>query len=338
MANIKLLTIHWGMSFGAVMQTYATCKLLERYGHNVSVLNLINPRLRRGYANFRSFLCAIMDFQFYMFKHQYFSNLGKKSYGLNYTDINNVDTIIVGSDQVWNRDISQPLELVYFLNEIKDVKKISLSSSFGKTVWSENPDYTSRVKELLNDFATLSVRENSGKEILEKVFNIKSTVLIDPTLAYGFFDDLILTDCPKKQIYTFFINNSSNYNDLVNVISNDRKLSVFKHSKISYYFKNGPRHRLTYLKNSSCILTDSFHGVAFSVIFRKEFFVFCGESSKFDRIQNLLSLLGLEDRFIHSEDDYKHRKKEIGKIDYNRVYKKLLEEQKRVEDFILKYI
>lgn len=337
MARIKLLTIHWGQSYGAVMQTYATCKLLEKHGHNVTVINIINPRLKWLYTKLRAFLCIIIAYQFLKFKKRYFSNFTNRCYNLKSTNLNDVDYAVVGSDQVWNRDITTPIDLSFFLKD-SSAKKVSLSSSFGKNVWAESSEYTLQVKELLNSFDALSVREHSGKEILENTFDLKSTVLVDPTLAYGYYDDLVLNNELKEHIYIFFVNKHSSYKDIVGSISAQTGLDVFKHTKFSYYFKNGPRHWLTYIKNSSCVITDSFHGVAFCVLFKKNFFVLCGETKKFDRVLNLLSLLGLEDRFISSIDDYEVRKKKIHDIDYVSVYQKLSVEQKKFRDFIDTYI
>ena len=247
------------------------------------------------------------------------------------------DAFITGSDQVWNRDITTPMDLQFFLKDCC-VKKVSLSSSFGKNVWTEDSEYTLQVKELLNSFDALSVREYSGKEILENTFGIESTVLVDPTLAYGNFEDLVLDNNPKKHIYTFFVNQISNYEKIVNEISAQTGLDVFRHTKFSYYLKNGPRHWLTYIKNSSCVITDSFHGVAFSVIFKKDFYVLCGEANKFDRVLNLLSLLGLEDRYISSIEEYEKKKNSICEINYEAVFHKLSVEQKRYGDFIQRYI
>ncbi|MBO5172488.1 MAG: polysaccharide pyruvyl transferase family protein [Bacteroidaceae bacterium] len=337
MARIKLLTIHWGQSYGAVMQTYATSKLLEKYGHNVTVINIINPRLKWLYTKLRAFLCIIIGYQFLRFKKRYFPNLTSRRYSLKSTNLNDVDYVVVGSDQVWNRDITTPMDLQFFLKDCC-VKKVSLSSSFGKNVWTEDSEYTLQVKELLNSFDALSVREYSGKEILEKTFGIESTVLVDPTLAYGNFEDLVLDNNPKKHIYTFFVNQISNYEKIVNEISAQTGLDVFRHTKFSYYLKNGPRHWLTYIKNSSCVITDSFHGVAFSIIFKKDFYVLCGEANKFDRVLNLLSLLGLEDRYISSIEEYEKKKNSICEINYEAVFHKLSVEQKRYGDFIQRYI
>lgn len=335
MAKINLLTIHWGLSFGAVLQTYATCKVLERHGHQVSVINIINPKQKKIYISIRSVLCSVMECQFYKFKRTYFPRLTKKMYRLDIRHLGTSDYTVIGSDQVWNRALTSPIELIYFADFDHNSKKISLSSSFGKEVWSEDEEYTYKVKLLLNKFSALSVREETGRILLETIFDKMSTVLIDPTLALENYDELILDNKQRRSIYTFFINRRPQYTKIVNYISESVDLPIFCHSKFTYYCKNSPQHWLTYIKNSSIIITDSFHGVVFSVLFEKQFFVLCGEEQKFTRIRNLLNLLELNNRFVSSIADYEKRKDDLmPKINYHKVKEILKTERKRFSDFI----
>lgn len=338
MAKINLLTIHWGMSYGAIMQTYATCKLLEESGHEVSVINIVHPRLRFFYTSIRAFFCFFVDVQFSLFKQRYFSNLTPKMYRINPRYLKTADYVIVGSDQTWNRNITSPLEFNYFVDFAPNVKKVSLSSSFGSSKWEENEEYTSRVKELLCQFDALSVREDSGKEILKNIFGLESMLLVDPTLAYGKYDDLLLYQRPNNQIYTFFVNERNQYEGIIEHVSRDLDIPIFKHSKMSYYFKNSPRHWLTYIKNSSVIITDSFHGLVFSILFQKDFFVLCGDEKKFTRIDSLLSLLGIRERYICSIEDYEARKETFYSINYTQIERILHDERLKYKSFIDKNI
>lgn len=138
MAKINLLTIHWGKCYGAVMQTYATCKLLEESGHEVHVINLIHPSTKKTYKRLRKWVDLFREFQFYLFKKKYFSNLTSKSYEILYNKLPSADYYAVGSDQVWNKDITDPFYLDYYLHFVPNrIKRISLSSSFGKTEWNQ---------------------------------------------------------------------------------------------------------------------------------------------------------------------------------------------------------
>lgn len=339
MANISLLTIHWGLSYGAIMQTYATVKLLEQKGHKVSVINLIHPSMRHFYFKLRSWLLLVMDCQFNLFKKRHFSNLTSKMYKIENEQLPDTDIFVVGSDQVWNRDLTSSLSLAFFVNFNNGAKRISLSSSFGKSKWEEDEHYTNTIKELLLRFDAVSVREDTGSHILLNTFGIESTWLIDPTLAYGQYDELLLDDRQRNDIYTFFVSNSSEYRNCANRIGRELGLPLFKHSKYSYYFKNSPQHWITYIKNASVVITDSFHGVAFSIIFNKQFFVLWGEESKSTRITSLLNLLGLGDRYIKSEDDYLARKDDLHRqIDYEAVNRILAAERCKYDEYLSQYI
>lgn len=335
MAIVNLLTIHWGRSYGAVMQTYATAKLLEKNGHDVTVINIIHPRLKFFYKRIRAFFYFFMDCQFSLFKHRYFPKLSRKMYRFTLEKFPVANYVVIGSDQVWNREITSPFDLLYYVNFDDKVKKVSLSSSFGKSEWNENYEYTKQVKTCLEKFSALSVREDTGNVILRDIFGLESTVLIDPTLAYADFDELLLNNKKKNQIFTFLFSNKQETKNIVNSISTDLNLPVFKHSKLSYYLNNGPRQWLTNICNSKYVITDSFHGLAFSIIFKKQFFVLCADEKKFTRLKSLLDLLGLQDRYIQSEEDYFQRKESLfDEIDFYSVDNKLRVEQEKYHSFI----
>lgn len=335
MAKVNLLTIHWGRSYGAVMQTYAASKLLEKNGHNVTVVNIIHPKEKRFYTKLRSFYYFFQDCQFSIFKHRFFPKLTRKMYGIVSAKLPSADYVVIGSDQVWNKDITFPIDIAYFVDFADKIKKVSLASSFGKSEWNADKKYTEKVKQHLSDFKAISVREDTGNEILNNVFGLQSTVLIDPTLAYADFEDLVLNRKKKEQIFTFLFSNKQETKDIVDAISKDLGLPIFKHSKLSFYLNNGPRRWLTNICNSSYIITDSFHGLAFSIIFKKPFFVLCADEKKFTRLKSLLDLLGLQDRYIQSEKDYLQRKGALfDAIDYNAVETKLHVEQERYNSFI----
>lgn len=334
MAEINLLTIHYGKCYGAVMQTYATCRLLESAGHSVNIINLINPSQRGQWKNLNFWKDCVREFQFWIFKHRYFSKMTHKGYSIDEINLPEADYTIVGSDQVWNRDITGVFGTTFFLDFVMD-SKVALSSSFGKSEWTEGAEYTRVVKGLLNGFKAISVREQSGVNILNNIFDIQSTNLVDPTLGYAKFDHLILNKNKKNQIFTFLLNDNSQAKELAQYIANSLKRPLFKHTGCTARFMNGPRHWLTRIYNSSYVITDSFHGLALSIIFHKQFYVFCASEAKFTRLHSLLKLLSLEDRYIKSTFDFDNRKEELMKaIDYNRVQKILKSEQDKYLSFI----
>lgn len=336
MARINLLTIHWGKCYGAVMQTYATCKLLEDAGHEVSVINLIHPSVKESYKRIRRWVDLYRELQFYLFKKKFFSPLTTKSYSVRYDKLPQADYYVVGSDQVWNRDITKPFYLDYFLQFVPDtVKRVSLSSSFGKQSWSEENEITDKVAQELNKFSAISVREDSGVEILHETFGILATQLPDPTIGYGKFEQLLPDRRKKHQLFTFLFRNTTETRAIVESCATELHVPVHKNNRFNIYIKNGPVDWLSNIANSEFIITDSFHGLALSLIFNKQFLVLCADEKKFTRLESLLRLVGLEDRYVKSLNDFETRKKELLRsIVYSNVNMAFDLERKRYNHFI----
>lgn len=336
MAKINLLTIHYGKCYGAVMQTYATCKLLEEQGHIVRVINIINPSQKRGNYHLSYWKDSIREFQFWLFKKRYFSQMTNKGYSICEIKLPESDVTVVGSDQVWNKDITGCFNGTFFLDFVaENENKVALSSSFGKELWCETDDYTNDVKKYLASFSAISVREYSGVQILKTKFDIEAINLLDPTLAYGKFCNLVLNKKRRKQIFLFLLKRSEDALKRASFISKDINVPLFSHTRFTSRFMNGPRHWLTRIFNSDYIITDSFHGLALSIIFQKQFFVFCADEKKFTRLYSLLKLLGLENRYIPSIEYYqKNRDILLEPIDYAKVNQILAMERNKYNAFI----
>ena len=339
MARINLLTIHYGQCYGAVMQTYATCRILEKAGHTVNVINIINPNQKGNWKLLSYWKECIREFQFWLFKKRYFPKLTNKAYNINDIHLPASDLTIVGSDQVWNRNITKEFGKIFYLDFVCNQPKVALSSSFGKAHWSEDSQYTNEVKQLLSQFKAISVREKTGVEILDQIFNLPSINLPDPTIGYGQFDDLVLNNRPLHKIFTFLLLRNDEALSIANAISEELHIPLYNPSKISSKIFNGPRHWLTRIKNSDYIITDSFHGLALSVIFKKQFFVLCADEAKFTRLQSLLQLLSLEERFIYDMEDFIQRKDIlIRPIDYKSVNTILSGIRHQYEEFLSRFI
>ena len=321
------------------MQTYATCKMLEQAGHTVHVINLINPEQKNNWKNIHYWKDCVRELQFYLFKKKYFSRLTNKAYSMNDIVLPKADITIVGSDQVWNRDITGCFGFSFFLDFANTKRKVALSSSFGKEHWDEEIGYTEKVKVLLSRFDMISVRELTGVKILKDVMGLDSVNLPDPTIGYGQFLDLTLNNKPIHQIFPFLLLDDEKAIRKADHISKALGIPLFKHTLISSRIQNGPKHWLTRIRNSDYIITDSFHGLALSLLFNKQFFVFCASEKKFTRLRSLLKLLSLEYRYIESIEDFDKRRDELlTPINYTEVNKILKEEQDSYRSFIRKMI
>jgi len=116
-------------------------------------------------------------------------------------------------------------------------------------------------------------------------------------------------------------------------------IPVYKNNRLNSYFRNGPIDWLSNIANSDFIITDSFHGLALSLLFNKQFIVLCADEQKFTRLSSLLRLVKLENRFVKSYSDFENRKFDLLKhIDYSMVNKILESERRRYQLYIDKNI
>ncbi len=310
MARINLLTIHWGNSYGGSLQTYATVRLLKSLGHKVNVINLIHPKYNKSILRlFReSRYVFVQTILFSYFRKRYIGHFTKKMYQLDKSALPDSDFYIVGSDQVWNKDITSPIDLSYFIDFDENHPHLSFSSSFGKQQWENDTTYTETVKRALKSFRAVSVREDSAVEICKTVFGINAVKLLDPTILWGDYNELTKHAHKTNQVYPFLLVKNSETDNICKIVSEEKRMPIYKPSMVEHLLKSSPIHWLKMMKASAFIVTDSFHGLAFSIIFNKEFIVLCADEKKFTRLQSLLKFLNLESRYVRSVDDLKSRK------------------------------
>lgn len=338
MAKINLLTIHWGNCYGAVFQTYATCKMLEELGHEVTVINLIHKKVCDKFKHLKEYTNLLAHYQFWRFKRTYFPKMTNKMYFLDKNFLPKADYTIIGSDQVWNRNITSYQAFNYF-GDFADNKLVALSSSFGRKQWTEDAQYTMTVKNLLERFVALSVREDSAVDILKNEFNLSAIQLLDPTLAYGKFLPLIKHGKKNNKIFCFTYNNTREVNKIKQTIANELKLKLHAENFFTRRFKASPMDWLNSIYSSEFIVTDSFHGVAFCLIYKKNFIVLCANKEKFTRLESLLKKVNLQNRVIQSLEDLNQRKDILfDKVDYTKVDEILNKEREIYKEFLLKVI
>lgn len=338
MAKINLLTIHWGCSYGGTLQTYSTIKLLESLGHHVTLVNLINPN-STFLAKFKS-IHSLWDSGVYasfsFFRLMYFKHQTKRMYQITPSYIPNCDYYVVGSDQVWNENITSPINKSYFLDFVGKIPRISLSSSFGKASiddWSF--EYRQFVSDSLRKFKAVSVREASGVQICRDLQKVDAIQMLDPTLLWGDFNALVPKSSTKHQVFPFIFKNNQETRSICNLVASTLEIPIFAYNYYSNMFGRSPWSWLKRMKYSDFIITDSFHGLVFSLLFHKQFIVLCADPQKFTRLQSLLELVNLEDRYVSSLSDLCNRIHILkDEIDYFRVDSIVDERRKSAISFL----
>ena len=340
MAKVNLLTIHWGESYGAVMQTYATCQILKNLGHDVTIINLVDYRFTARFRRWQTVFDLPRIIGFKRFKRKYFGKMTPLMYTINERMIPRADYTIVGSDQVWNRDITNKLGLFYYLPFAKDSKRLSLASSFSKSAWQEEEGYTEQVREELKKFIALSVREESGVRICNDVFGLKAKWVIDPTIALGDYKSLIGEVQSDGTICSFRFRRGALFAQCLSFISSQIGRPI---KYIRFYDKNDdgmhipcntPQRWLKEIAKSDFVVTDSFHGVVFSILFHKQFVTLPAIPERFERIESLLSMLNLSDRIVKSEKELSSQSALLHPIDYNKVDIIIEEWRKEYFDYV----
>lgn len=233
------------------------------------------------------------------------------------------DAIVVGSDQIW-RPISkrEGVDDAFLLTFCKNTrtKKISYAASAGKVPpVSKQRDYLP-----LKDFYALSVRESDLREILGQILNKKIEHVLDPVfLNNKNVYDSLLVNCYKNNrkefskfpfLFVYILEQNEDLIKFVNFFSREKyqnKIKVYYYSrkKITGFFKEGEPERITdlgpldflyFIKKSDTVITNSFHGTAFSIIYQKNFFTLPHKETG-SRITSMVKELGLDRRIIGNE-------------------------------------
>jgi len=331
MKKIGILTFHCAHNYGAVLQTYALQEFLKKHDYNTSVIDyrpsyILHQKkvydLGRGFKN-RSFLGKIRQLiilpllyrkrckRFDAFEN--FINTKLNLINIDRADHNQCDAVIVGSDQVWNLDLTGGADKYYgaYPETVASKKKISYAASLGTC------KFTDRVcdifKEYLMNFDVISVREKTSAKILSQFTNKPVSTVLDPVF---FMDDhimekIILSQPKEKYVLVYEIHKDSNVLRIAKQIAKQLNCKIVRLAPSATLSINqniydcaSVEEFLTFFKYAEFIVTTSFHGTAFSIINRKNFYTVKLGNSIDNRSMDLLSELGMEDRAIDKEGNY----------------------------------
>lgn len=268
------------------------------------------------------------------------------------TDFSEYDAFIVGSDQVWRYAYLSPITAFFFDFLPSDKPRMSYAASFGISDLGYSISDKIRCKELLNNFNVVTVREYDGIKICEREFGIKAKKVVDPVFLQNKAHYLKMASFGthpnqgKKYIFTYILDWNKEKRDYIGRLSNERQLTVVNMLPEKFHLV-GPK-MLEYLvypsvlellrgfADAECIITDSFHGTAFSILLNKTFGVFANQNRGNSRLISVLKTFGLEDHIVKAVDY------NIPEADYNTVNRKIKElsdESKSVlEGFLQKSI
>lgn len=365
MGIVAILTPHYAHNYGAQLQAFALGQAIKKLGFQIEYINR-RPDYYFSYSNaidrFQKRLQlktegkGFLDFEEKYIQPQSIRIIDNNDY--NQLDISKYQAIVVGSDQIWRDDyFYHSFEYSPYLYFVKDekIKKISYAASFGKDTCNHPEDRRLIIENLLKDFTDISVREISGVKILKEVFHIGGTWVADPTLLHN-ADFYIKSICLKKEeresdfIVTYILGSNSRNIKIVNSLADKLGIPakhIYKRSmcKLAYKrpfslikrFRKVPTvfEWLNLILNAKYVFTDSFHGMVFCILFKKQFVVMNNKAGGTERFTSLLNRLGLIHRLCEWEDPIVKIQGTLFKsIDYDAVESSLDEFRKHSFDFL----
>ena len=351
--KIGILTFHWATNYGAVLQCYALQEYLSRLGHDVKVINYKPLQFDDSLCNFFR-QHKFLDISAYFIERNREKAL--KVFRRNFLHLtpritscsqlstltDDFDLIISGSDQVtnpyflMNGESNGTVSPTYFLGFQFNGKRVGYALSFGCVSYPDNARIIAT--KYIQNFSSVSVRENSGIDIIKSMGRSDAIVVPDPTLLmqsefYHRLADSSNSKIMNSYFYSFFIRHIKERKSILQKVFHDYKM-LWNNDDHDYTLSGW----IFKIKNANFVITDSFHCVVMCLKLHKPFIVITEQSGNIgmnDRLYTLLSILKLEDRIIPKNklEEYEYSKSipinwtsvDDGLNSYSQIGKKFLE-------------
>ena len=365
MKKIVIVTFQNAYNYGAILQCYALQTILSKNKNNVEVLNYDNETISNVYKTFykpkgslkflkyiKSFVTGLMYSKQTIPRNRKFRKFIKNNIFLtkkmNQKEILNLEfkkdtTLVVGSDQVWNTDITNGYDPIYMLDFGGNIKRVSYAASIGKNLIDSK--YENKIKKTLNKYFAISVREKTAKNELVKFLDKNIEVTLDPTLLIEKdeweknvpkkrkkYENYIFVYMPNKECEKIAKHLQDKYNKKIVYID---KKNIFNKNSINISDAD-PFDFLSYIKHADYVVTTSFHATIFSIIFNKKIWIALPKTVG-SRITDLLSELNISNRCVTTYYEFKSKNPDE-KIDYDEVNEILKEKRKKSIDWLNKHI
>jgi polysaccharide pyruvyl transferase WcaK-like protein len=247
------------------------------------------------------------------------------------------DAVIVGSDQVWRKQYSNVSACLLDFTKEMNIKRIAYAASFGTDNFSEySSGLIKRTAKLARQFDAISVREDSGVSLCKKYWDVDAVHLLDPALLLNTTDYIRLVEQDRKNIspskgnlFVYILDQITEKQQIVNKISSELHLTPFEILPPKVLFRKDLKELEKYIfppitqwlqsfMDAKFIITDSFHGTVFSILFNKPFITIGNRERGMARFSSLLKIFGLENRLVSSLHEFNH---EIvfNKINWNHI-------------------
>lgn len=355
--KIGILThyIHYG--YGGLLQNYALQTVLKRMSHDpITIRTSMSKKvpLNKMIRNKLSFWAHIIlhkdmfitdqqdDFitqynEPFISRYLSITKPNRSSIDFRKATIeNNCEALVVGSDQIWRKYYSYVSTCYLDFAEEMEIKRIAYAASFAVDNWEYNQAETKKYRKLAKMFDAISVREASGIKLCKDHLGVDAQLVLDPTLLLEKEDYVKLVEEAGEErsdgeLFSYVLDKNPEKETIINGIA--LKLGMKRYECMPPYpttYYNVKKHPqesiyppvtkwLRSIMDAKCIVTDSFHGTVFSIIFNKPFYVLINGRRGSARFTSLLSMFGLESRIITSIEDID----DIKQVDWHQISLKL---------------
>lgn len=347
--NSTFSYIKFNLNYGSVLQCFALQKVLRDRGHDVTLLRdyRANPKyILKRLVNVRyvhAFFAkakAQVRLQGFIRRNIALSERGYLSYSALEKHCPDAQCHIAGSDQIWHNENN-----FRYLTYVPDDKlKLSYAASFGRAEISDEMKAT--IKPYLARLDGITVREKSGVDIVNSM-GFPAQQVLDPTLLLDWEQYPLKENSRSGYCYCYFLNLPDKKNvcfDKIKSFSEQSGRELVITAPINYplFLEEGNlefpsvEEWLGLYKNADCIFTNTYHGLLFCIIFKKQFLFFVQQgasTAENERFYSLLSMLNLTDRILSEADQDQMAEKMSIPIDYEKVYAVIKEQRQKTEAF-----
>lgn len=311
--KIGILTFHRAHNYGAVLQCYALQEVLKGMGHEVEVIDYRQPAIEKHYASswkLRWFLYKFIKvWKMYSYLHLLYDQAKLRKKFLCFSDKylnlqnkcassyipDNYDYYVIGSDQLFNIEITDGLDPVYSGEKIKCYGNKLIGYAISSNQESIKEISQNEWNEIFNRFTSISFREKALADLLFRTYGKKVDICLDPTLLTDkkmwdkiSSDKQIIKDC----IVVYEVRwNEGEEKTLINKASNfakKHKMEVVNLSQMKYTVEEW----VLYIKYAKCVFTSSFHASVFALIFNRPLYSFVLNDGRDSRYVDLLNSIG----------------------------------------------
>lgn len=336
-------------NYGGILQAYALQNVLFELGIDNKVLNLRTKEasfFSINYAKFliaKTFISRYKNAKFEILRHDLDARkfieknivLTDEIYG--FSDLKRVckdekfDAFVLGSDQVFNQGNFMNFGEYFSLGFIQNAVKIAYAASFGGKFkgWKN----LSTHRENLAKFRAISVREQNAIKICKEILDLKADFVLDPTLLARreiydkFCTNLDESSSQNTKIFAYILDPNEKTTQILDNASQKSRCKIAQVNDRANRLKI--EEWLSAIKSAKFIITDSFHGCVFSIIFGKPFFAIINEARGNARFHSLFNMLNLDNRVIKDVNFELNLA-----MNYDEIYKILDEKRKFSIDFL----